>query len=60
MILPQLSHLMISGRVPSCYDLNFYICSVGRLYRLYTVKVRQQMVEAPLDLLDLSGKLHTD
>ena len=29
-------------------------------FPLDTVKVRQQMVEPPLDLLDLSGKLHSD
>lgn len=40
--------------------LTRYYSSGGRLYRLYVVKVRQQMLEAPLDLLDLSSKLHSD
>ena len=37
-----------------------YYYSGGRLYRIYVVKVRKEMLEAPLDLLDLSSKLHSD
>ena len=34
--------------------------SGGRLYRLYLESTRKQMLDPPLDLLDLNFKLHSD